>query len=116
MIENLEKRLRFSERFLGECNKQKIGSIYNLAARLARAEGKSAVDKKYVECEHCPYVSLSYHESSLHARLHKKPSVEYQIDSDEEDIKSLVEEIDYLQDNTLPQIKSTVRAKKKELR
>jgi len=116
MIENLEKRLRFSERFLDECNKQKIGCIHNLAARLARAEFSIAKIKKYVGCEHCPYVSLSHHEAALHARLHKEPSIEWKIDSDEDDIQFLMEDIDYLENNTLPRIRKSLRSKKKDLK
>ena len=100
----LEKRIRFSEKFsqitasgvvgvkfypvrpLGrggwiiriqlivkKSARRTNGGVTALAVVLARAEWRDA--GKLVPCFHCPYISLSHHEASLHARFHPKHSV-----------------------------------------
>ena len=65
---NREIRTDFSDNMaIKEAAKGPIG----LAMFLARAEGGTVLSKiPDICCTDCPYISKSFHESSLHARYH----------------------------------------------
>lgn len=61
-----QARKRFSDRLASMLS---LTGPIPLAIALARVEWTAKVSK-YIPCNHCPYVSKSFHESSLHGRLH----------------------------------------------
>lgn len=70
MIDNMEARSRFSER-LAEAGVS-VPSI-GPAIYLARIEARSVEgNTPGIPCSYCPYLSRSFHEASMHARIHPK--------------------------------------------
>lgn len=53
------------------------GDLPSTIALIARAEMESVKPVTYVPCGHCPYLSTSFHESSVHARTHRHRKREY---------------------------------------